>query len=73
MEKVIHKSSDRGFADHGWLKARHSFSFANYHNNEKMHFGYCGYLMMTLLLLPTDSIFIRIRIWKSLQFHLPVR
>ncbi len=39
MEKVIHKSSDRGFADHGWLKARHSFSFANYHNNEKMHFG----------------------------------
>ncbi len=39
MEKVIHKSSDRGFADHGWLKARHSFSFANYHDSEKMHFG----------------------------------
>ncbi|MFW6309959.1 MAG: pirin family protein [Prolixibacteraceae bacterium] len=25
--------------DHKWLKARHSFSFANYHNPEKMHFG----------------------------------
>ncbi len=39
MEQVFHKSSERGFADHGWLKARHSFSFANYHNSEKMHFG----------------------------------
>ena len=39
MERVLHKSEDRGFADHGWLKARHSFSFANYHNSEKMHFG----------------------------------
>lgn len=39
MEKIFHKASERGFADHGWLKARHSFSFANYHNREKMHFG----------------------------------
>jgi redox-sensitive bicupin YhaK (pirin superfamily) len=39
MKKVIHKASDRGFANHGWLNAAHSFSFANYHNPEKIHFG----------------------------------
>lgn len=39
MEKIIHKASQRGFADHGWLKATHSFSFANYFDSEKMHFG----------------------------------
>jgi len=39
MEKLIHNASDRGIADHGWLKAAHSFSFANYYNPEKIHFG----------------------------------
>jgi hypothetical protein len=36
---VLHKSSTRGIVDHGWLKARHSFSFANYHNPNRMNFG----------------------------------
>ncbi len=36
---VIHKAADRGGADHGWLKAKHSFSFANYYNPQKMNFG----------------------------------
>lgn len=36
---IIHKANSRGGADHGWLKAKHSFSFANYHNPEKVHFG----------------------------------
>lgn len=36
---IIHRSEDRGFADHGWLKARHSFSFAGWYNPEKIHFG----------------------------------
>jgi redox-sensitive bicupin YhaK (pirin superfamily) len=37
--KVLHKASTRGSADHGWLKSFHSFSFANYYNPERMHFG----------------------------------
>lgn len=36
---VFHPASSRGTADHGWLKANFSFSFANYYNPEKMHFG----------------------------------
>ena len=39
MKKVIHKADRRGFADHGWLQARHSFSFASWHNPERIHFG----------------------------------
>lgn len=39
MQSILHKASERGFANHGWLKARHSFSFANYHDSKKMHFG----------------------------------
>lgn len=39
MKKVIHKSDSRGYADHGWLKAKHSFSFANWYDPEKMNFG----------------------------------
>lgn len=36
---VLHKADTRGFADHGWLKARHTFSFANYYNPERVQFG----------------------------------
>jgi redox-sensitive bicupin YhaK (pirin superfamily) len=39
MKTVIHKANTRGQANHGWLKANHSFSFANYHNPERMNFG----------------------------------
>ena len=39
MNSVIHKANTRGHADHGWLKANHSFSFANYYNPDRMNFG----------------------------------
>jgi redox-sensitive bicupin YhaK (pirin superfamily) len=39
MKTVIHKASDRGFANHGWLQANHSFSFAQFYDPNKMQFG----------------------------------
>ncbi|MDB5013895.1 MAG: hypothetical protein JWQ25_2097 [Daejeonella sp.] len=39
MKKIIHKANDRGLQDHGWLKAAHSFSFGNYNDPTKVHFG----------------------------------
>lgn len=39
MKTVLHRASDRGHANHGWLQANHSFSFANYYDPEKMQFG----------------------------------
>jgi len=39
MKTILHKASDRGFANHGWLQANHSFSFAQFYNPEKIQFG----------------------------------
>lgn len=39
MHTVLHKAETRGDANHGWLHSRHTFSFANYHDPERMHFG----------------------------------
>lgn len=36
---IVHKAETRGHANHGWLDSHHSFSFANYYNPERMHFG----------------------------------
>ncbi len=36
---IIHKSETRGTANHGWLDTRHTFSFADYHDPERMRFG----------------------------------
>jgi redox-sensitive bicupin YhaK (pirin superfamily) len=39
MKATHFKANTRGMADYGWLKARYSFSFANYFNPERVHFG----------------------------------
>ena len=39
MQTILHTANSRGDANHGWLHSKHSFSFANYYNPEKIHFG----------------------------------
>lgn len=39
MKTVLHRANTRGHANHGWLDSHHTFSFANYRNPERMHFG----------------------------------
>ena len=39
MKTILHKASERGHASNGWLDSYHSFSFAGFHDPEKVHFG----------------------------------
>ena len=39
MKTILHKANSRGHASFGWLNSYHSFSFGNYHNPERIHFG----------------------------------
>jgi hypothetical protein len=39
MKKIIDRAETRGHFNHGWLDTNHTFSFANYYNPQRMHFG----------------------------------
>ena len=39
MNTILQKGAERGKADYGWLKANYYFSFSQYHNPQKVHFG----------------------------------
>ncbi len=39
LQYTLHKAETRGDANHGWLHSKHTFSFANYYDANRMHFG----------------------------------
>lgn len=39
MKTILYKASERGTADYGWLKPNYYFSFGQFYNPEKVHFG----------------------------------
>lgn len=38
-KSVLHTADSRGTSNYGWLHSRHSFSFGNYYDTDRMHFG----------------------------------
>ena len=39
MKVILDRAGSRGYANHGWLDTKHTFSFADYYNPQRIHFG----------------------------------
>ncbi|MCX6308453.1 MAG: pirin family protein, partial [Bacteroidia bacterium] len=39
MKTILHTANSRGHANHGWLDTHYTFSFSNYYNPDRIHFG----------------------------------
>ena len=72
MKKIFHPASSRGAADHGWLQAKHSFSFANYYDSERVQFGALRVLNDDIIAPGMGFGTHLMIIWKLLPFHLKV-
>ena len=69
MKTILHNAEDRGYANHGWLQANHSFSFANYYHPEKMQFGALRVLNDDIIAPKWVLVHIHMIIWKLSQFR----
>lgn len=64
MKTIIDKANTRGYFNHGWLKTYHTFSFANYYNPRRIHFGALRVLNDDTVAPEKVSACTRIKIWK---------
>ena len=55
MKKTIHRAATRGYADHGWLRTHHTFSFAGYYDPGRIHFGALRVLNDDIMLSYQDT------------------
>jgi redox-sensitive bicupin YhaK (pirin superfamily) len=69
MATVLHKADTRGHADHGWLNAYHSFSFASWYNPERVQFGALRVLNDDTVAAGMGFAHIHTTTWSS-PFHL---
>ena len=69
MDYQIFKSDSRGGANHGWLNTRHSYSFANYYDPNRIHFGALRVVNDDIITGGMVLENIHTIIWRLLQFR----